>query len=128
MVGTTIDSNVMGLKYACALLNSKLLTFYALSKEILRKGNKATPHVGVKGLCAIPIPNISKNQLFNLVKLVETVIEIKKRNDQSDVSNYLSQIDSIIYKLYGLTYDEILVVDPYTLIIRDEYEKGGDLC
>ena len=128
MVGTSIGSDVMNLKYACALLNSKLLTFYALSKEILRKGNKATPHVGVKGLCAIPIPKVSKEQLSAVVELVETIVETKKRDNQLDVSNYLSQIDNIIYKLYGLTYDEILVVDPYTLITREEYEKGGGLC
>jgi len=33
------------------------------------------------------------------------------------------QIDLIVYHLYGLTYDEVLIVDPATPITRKEYEK-----
>lgn len=54
MVGTSVHKN-HSLKYACALLNSKLFTFYVVEKEILRKGNKATPHIGVKGLNSLPV-------------------------------------------------------------------------
>lgn len=122
MVGTAVDTNTKSLKYACALLNSKLLTFYALRKEILRKGNKATPHVGVKGLSSIPVPKISKEQLLIITKIVDKIIDIKKLNNEVDISTYLSQIDNIIYKLYELTYDEILIVDPQTPITRKEYE------
>ena len=122
MVGTAVDTNTKSLKYACALLNSKLLTFYALRKEILRKGNKATPHVGVKGLSSIPVPKISKEQLSMITKVVDKIIDIKKLNNEVDISTYLSQIDNIIYKLYELTYDEILIVDPQTSITREEYE------
>jgi len=32
------------------------------------------------------------------------------------------EIDLIIYRLYGLTYDEVLAVDPATSIKREEYE------
>lgn len=34
-----------------------------------------------------------------------------------------NEIDLRIYKLYGLTYDEVLIVDPETPISREEYEK-----
>lgn len=98
MVGTAVDTNTKSLKYACALLNSKLLTFYALRKEILRKGNKATPHVGVKGLSSIPVPKISKEQLLMITKIVDKIIDIKKLNNEVDISTYLSQIDNIIYR------------------------------
>ena len=33
-----------------------------------------------------------------------------------------SEIDKRVFKLYGLTYDEILIVDPETPIAREEYE------
>lgn len=123
MVGTSINANTRNLKYACALLNSKLLTFYALKKEILRKGNKATPHVGVKGLSSIPIPNVSNEQLDTIIRVVDKIIDVKNIDNEADISIYLSQIDSIIYKLYGLTYDDVLIVDPQTPITREEYEK-----
>ena len=33
-----------------------------------------------------------------------------------------NEIDLRVYKLYGLTYDEVLIVDPETAISREEYE------
>lgn len=33
-----------------------------------------------------------------------------------------NEIDLHVYKLYGLTYDEVLIVDPETAIKREEYE------
>lgn len=35
-----------------------------------------------------------------------------------------NEIDLHVYKLYGLTYDEVLVVDPETPITREEYGKS----
>ena len=36
--------------------------------------------------------------------------------------NLENQIDFLVYHLYGLTYDEVLIVDPNTPITREEYE------
>ena len=33
-----------------------------------------------------------------------------------------NKIDLRVYQLYGLTYDEVLIVDPETPIMREEYE------
>ena len=46
-------------------------------------------------------------------------IEQKNENDTSALEN---QIDFLVYHLYGLTYDEVLIVDPETPISRGEYE------
>ena len=32
------------------------------------------------------------------------------------------RLDVILYHLYGLTYDEVLIVDPDTPITREEYQ------
>lgn len=63
-------------------------------------------------------------------------IPIKMPNDLSafidiiDKKEYYKtdKIDELIYKIYDLTYDEVLIVDPQSSITREEYEKGGDLC
>ena len=39
-----------------------------------------------------------------------------------NVVNVKNKIDFLVYHLYGLTYDEVLVVDPDTPITREEYE------
>jgi len=33
------------------------------------------------------------------------------------------ETDRLVYHLYALTYDEVLIVDPETPITREEYEK-----
>ena len=47
----------------------------------------------------------------------------KDHNHDTYVSKEESEIDLIVYHLYGLTYDEVLIVDPDTPITREEYEN-----
>ena len=110
MVGTSIDHDDDSLYYACMLLNSKLLTFYAINKEILRKGNKATPHVGVKGLLAIPIPSIKTVPIKKIKEKVCMIMELKEQHSE-DTFQIESEIDRLVYHLYGLTEDEIKIVE-----------------
>lgn len=44
------------------------------------------------------------------------------RGQVDDTSALESEIDRLVYHLYGLTYDEVLIVDPETPITREEYE------
>lgn len=117
MVGTLKNKNY-SLKYLCALLNSELITFYAIEKEILRKGNKATPHVGVKGLKSIPIPYLRSEQQKPFIEIVDKILEISKGEDylknpekQAMVKAYERRIDKMVYDLYGLIKDEIKIVE-----------------
>ncbi len=103
MVGTTTADDE-DLKYPCALINSKLFTFYATEKEILRKGNKATPHIGVKGLNSIPIYKIKAPAKGIFTSLVDYVIEIANHFDWSNSLNayefFCRTIDGCVYELY----------------------------
>lgn len=47
-----------------------------------------------------------------------------KRSDEVHFKNLASQIDFIVYHIYGLTYDEVLIIDPETSVTRVEYEEG----
>lgn len=120
MVGTSKKKDYRLLKYACLLINSKLFTYYAIEKEILRKGNKATPHVGVKGLRSIPIPKINENTLNKIEEKVD--LFLYEDSVSQDYYVYERYFDLLVYKLYDLTYDEVLIVDPETPISREEYE------
>ena len=35
----------------------------------------------------------------------------------------INEIDKLIYHIYDLTYDEVLIIDPETPISREEYEN-----
>ena len=41
----------------------------------------------------------------------------------TDTAALESEIPRLVYHLYGLTYDEVLIVDPETPITREEYER-----
>ncbi len=110
MVGTA-KSKKFNLKYACALLNSRLLSFYAIEKEILRKGNKATPHVGVRGLNAIPVWLATEAEQRHFIRLVDKILAAKQGQPRADTSALEREIDQQVYNLYGLTEDEKKIVE-----------------
>lgn len=58
-----------------------------------------------------------------IVELIDLIIVSKKTNPQTNTGTLEYQIDLLVYRLYGLTYDEVLIVDPTTPITREEYEN-----
>jgi hypothetical protein len=103
LVGTS-EKGKKYLKYACGILNSKLITFYSIQKEILRKGNKATPHVGVKGLNDIPI-YVEKRIVSEFSIIVDYIIFLKSvllsNPSYQLMPTYFEQIiDGMVYELY----------------------------
>jgi hypothetical protein len=40
------------------------------------------------------------------------------------VIHFEKETDRLVYQLYGLTYDEVLTIDPETPITREEYESN----
>ena len=70
-------------------------------------------------LVEIPIKT-SQNQEI-VISLVEKIIKAKK--DGIDSSILEKSLDIVVYHLYNLSYNEVLIVDPETPITREEYEK-----
>jgi len=113
LVGT-LESGLDDLKYACALLNSRLITFYAIEREILRKGKKATPHVGVKGLNDLPVYLPATVDIQKVVSLIEDVFALTSKlgypgdtNLEKQGNELMNEIDAFFYQLYGLDSAEI---------------------
>ncbi|MBN8701922.1 MAG: class I SAM-dependent DNA methyltransferase [Bacteroidetes bacterium] len=99
LVGTSDD--LSNLKLCCAILNSEIISYYAIEKEILRKGNKATPHVGVRGLNSIPIPVFSEKAVDILVNLVDYIVFLKSVDERKiEISFFEALLNSIIYESY----------------------------
>ena len=81
------------------------------------------PTIGGYELSSIPIPSASKEQQKSIIDIVDEILVAKEKNPSIDISFLMQEIDTIMYHLYGLTYDEVLIVDPETPITREEYEK-----
>lgn len=57
------------------------------------------------------------------IKKTLTDYHSKHADPTADTSKEERTIDLMVYKLYGLTYDEVMVVDPETTITEEEYER-----
>lgn len=103
------------LRYLLGILDSTLINYLFATRFL----NLAIKAEYLKQL-RIPIP--SAVILKQLESLVSKVLELKKVNIEADTTSLEYQIDFLVYHLYGLTYDEVLKVDPETPISREEYE------
>ena len=109
-------NRTVSLHYLLGILNSKLVNYLFATKLL----NLAIKAEYLKQL-RIPIGNDYVKIL--LEGLVNSILTLKKTNPQADTSELENQIDFIVYKLYGLTYDEVLIVDKETPITREEYNR-----
>ena len=64
-----------------------------------------------KPLSEIPIKLVNANQQKEIVNIINTILAAKKKNPQADTSKEEKKIDDLVYKLYGLTEEEIAVVE-----------------
>ena len=74
----------------------------------------------IQPLLSIPLKKAKDEKLIS--NLVNSIIVLLEVNPLADTSALENQIDFLVYHLYGLTYDEVLIVDPETPISREEYE------
>lgn len=103
------------------IMNSKLATFFHFNHS--PKATKgAFPKILVQDIKEYPLPKVNSDERKILMRLVDDVTTIKKGKTIADTSALENQIDFLVYHLYGLTYDEVLIVDPETPISREEYE------
>lgn len=103
------------LRYLLGILDSTLIN-YLFATKFLSLAIKAEYLKQLR----IPIPSAAI--LKQLESLVSKVLELKKVNIEADTTSLEYQIDFLVYHLYGLTYDEVLIVAPETPISREEYE------
>ena len=114
-----IRSERIDLVALTGILNSKLVEFWLESKG-KKQGNLFKLDKGPLTTIPIPfcIPVEHENNLHDLVLDVQ-----QKRINNIDTSYVERSIDFIVYHLYNLTYDEVLVIDPETPITREKYDN-----
>ena len=92
------------------ILNSKLVEFYLHLIAPVKQGGYFSYNATVleKIPCGYPCDKKIANRLEELVK---KVMEQKKKDHDADTSVIEKQIDDLVYKLYGLTEEEIDIVE-----------------
>lgn len=102
------NGNVQTLKYVLGLLNSKLYDF--IYNKI--SGDKQTfQRIILENVKQLPIPTATPAQQHPIIALVDKILAVKKANSQANTSAWEREIDGLVYELYGLTEDEVKVVE-----------------
>ena len=115
------DNLAYSLDIVLGILNSKLATFYHFNHS--PKATKGIfPKILVQDIKDFPLPEIPNAEKSHMESLVITILATKRKNPQADTISYEQEIDKIVFHLYGLTYDEVLIVDPNPPFTREEYE------
>ncbi|TKX28856.1 DUF7149 domain-containing protein [Campylobacter estrildidarum] len=101
------------LKYLIAFLNNEFVAY--IFKEFYAGGNLGENGFRYKKafLEKLPIPKInSKNQKTadELVSLVDEILKAKEQDKNADTKIQEDKINTLVYKLYNLTEDEINII------------------
>ncbi len=92
-----------------AILNSSIvLYFYASITSAIRGGYLRFIR---QYLEQIPIPMLTQEQEKNLMPIVNQILILKADNPTADTSVLEAEIDRLVYALYGLTDEEIAIVE-----------------
>lgn len=114
-----LQTSRFDMKFLCGLLNSTLIEFWLRNKGKMQGVNF---QVDKKPLMDIPIKSTFKAEQ-TISAIVNHIVHIKNNDKDADIYSYKNQIDLIVYHLYDLTYDEVLIVNPKTPITHEEYDN-----
>ena len=115
-----IKTNRVNLRYLTGLLNSKLIAFWLRNRGKMQGLNYQLDKEPLQQI-PIPVPEIEVQTRIGY--LVDEIIVRKSANENASIQDVENQIDNIVYHLYDLTYDEVLIVDSNTPITREQYES-----
>lgn len=92
-------------KYVLGVINSKLINWYFM--QFQSEGLHCYPDDAKQ----FPIAKASQEQQQSIIYLVDKILVAKKANSYADTTTLEKEIDQIVYDLYGLTPEEIAVIE-----------------
>lgn len=113
------------LKFILGLLNSTLVNRW------FKTHFPAGLHIKINQMKHIPIPKVSKEEQKELIKLVDSILQLQKkmteakdnsnkwRSLKSEIEQTNKKIDEVVCRLYGLTKEEFKIVGG----VNDDYKK-----
>lgn len=90
-----------------AIINSKLASYWLNIMFNSLKMSGGAINIGKNELQILPIPECE----YDFKSLVEKIIDTKLASHTNDTSALESEIDNLVYQLYGLTEEEINIVE-----------------
>lgn len=109
------------LRYVLACINSHIFQFL-MNKLTFEKTKGAFTKAKIYHYYDLPVKDTVSQQ--PIIEMVNELLHQKKIDPLANTIVLEKKLDLAVYKLYDLTYDEILIIDPETLITREEYENN----
>jgi adenine-specific DNA-methyltransferase len=104
------DGFNISLKFILGILNSKLMSYYFV-KNTAKSVRQMFPKLILEDLRKFPIKKGSDTLQQSIVNLVEQILLAKKSDITAETSVLESELDRLVYELYGLTEEEIRIVE-----------------
>lgn len=121
------NDNIVDLRYLLGLINSKLISWYG-GLTLPNFGKNIFPKLNPQDIKALPIRTINFSDTIDkarhdrMVSLVEHMLSLNKQlhtantdHEKTSLQRQIDltdkQIDQLVYELYGLTEDEIRLVE-----------------
>ncbi len=109
------------LKFLLGVLNSTLISEWFKVNFNSLKMSGGYINIGVNEICQIPIASNDKTAVMLIVEYVDEILKRTHQSNSAVISDIERKIDCTVYQLYGLTYDEVKIIDPATPITLEEY-------
>lgn len=115
--GYILTSNEIPIKYLLGLLNSDLLKFYFGFIGVMTAGGAYTlKHATIQQLPIV----ITENQSI-IIDLVNDILQ--KAQQGKDIFEVEIKLNSLVYRLYQLSYQEVIIIDPDFSLSEQEYNE-----
>jgi hypothetical protein len=98
-------SRRFAVKYLLAVMNS------TVARDFLRANRRSNIHLYPDDWKKLPIPDVPPEQQAPIIALVDQILAAKRADPSADVSALEREIDERVYRLYGLTPEEIKIVE-----------------
>jgi len=96
--------------YLLALLNSKLFEF--LYRELSQENEgRAFSQVKTVYIKQLPIIIASNKEIETIEEIVKKMLDKRKNNREADISDEETELNKLIYKIYGLEQDDIKKIE-----------------
>ena len=102
------DDN-LNTKYVLALLNSSLMQWYY--STMFKGDTELFPKIRIAQAKQLPIKKVGNDKQQPIIDLVDKILTAKKNDFLADTSDLEAKIDKLVYELYGLTEEEIAVIE-----------------
>lgn len=104
-----------------AILNSRLIGWY-FRKRFQISDDDTFPQIMIRDILQFPVPEINSTnevelskQSAQLLKLNQGLLQTKLQSEKDQITEHIrhceSRIDKLVYQLYGLTNEEISIVE-----------------